>query len=477
MRPPRVTAGRSKTIRLIEEHPSGLFQSNHDTGLDSSRSSSGTSIKQVRGPAATPALPNDRDFPESTVLARRCPSTLIFVNIHEWHSWTPRPLGASQPTMRRSRRFALILRGAILASAFCTSAAASQDFVFYHENVLGTSLELCVRADSAEAARRAENARSRRDRSARRDLQRLRSDERVFPLAGRATKSLSRSPASSTTFSRQVSSWGTRSGGAFDPRVEVLSRLWERCSRLGRLPTQEETCRGARLSEDAGLANRRDRAHGRATVGLPAQSQRYRQGIYRRKGLRCRAGNARRVGGILLNVGGDLRVRGAAGTDHRDRRPLGRLRVVGTLVYIEVKEPLGRHQRQVQARILRSTASGTLTSSIRDRAAGRARDWRDGGRRSRRRRRCPRQDLRRPRAGGEPPRWSIRCTGVDCLIITADGQTAASAGWHRLERRGPTLSRPGGASWADSLDAQERRPTQSEADREGLDSPGVEQGI
>ena len=35
--------------------------------------------------------------------------------------------------------------------------------------------------------------------------------------------------------------WGAQSGGAFDPRVEVLSRLWDRCSRLGLLPTHEET--------------------------------------------------------------------------------------------------------------------------------------------------------------------------------------------------------------------------------------------
>src|SRR3954447_696 len=35
-------------------------------------------------------------------------------------------------------------------------AVAADDFAFHHENVMGTSLELLVRAEGAEAARRAE---------------------------------------------------------------------------------------------------------------------------------------------------------------------------------------------------------------------------------------------------------------------------------------------------------------------------------
>ena len=59
--------------------------------------------------------------------------------------------------MPQHSRFAVILFGLILTHALSWPAVASEDFAFYHENVLGTSLELCVRADSPEAARRAEH--------------------------------------------------------------------------------------------------------------------------------------------------------------------------------------------------------------------------------------------------------------------------------------------------------------------------------
>src|SRR5215470_13913320 len=42
------------------------------------------------------------------------------------------------------------------ASAADAGIVAPQDFAFFHENVLGTSCEIRVRAESPEAARRAE---------------------------------------------------------------------------------------------------------------------------------------------------------------------------------------------------------------------------------------------------------------------------------------------------------------------------------
>ena len=54
-------------------------------------------------------------------------------------------------------RFAVVAVGLTLVHAIASQGTASDDFSFYHENVLGTSLELFVRADSREAARRAES--------------------------------------------------------------------------------------------------------------------------------------------------------------------------------------------------------------------------------------------------------------------------------------------------------------------------------
>ena len=343
------TAGRSKTIRLIEEHPSGLFQSNHHTGLDSSRSSSGTSIKHVRGPTATPGSRTRTTFPSRPFL----PAVARDSNICQ-HPGTAfpdtGPLGASQPTMRRSRRFALILRGAILASAYCTSAVASQDYVFYHDNVMGTSLELSVRAGSALAARRAEER-------VLAEIDRLAAIFSGYDMTSEFSR-WQAAPRNPCKVSRELydvlygsERWDTLSGGAFDPRVEVLSRLWERCSRLGRLPTQEESAAAQALMKTAAWRTDAIAHTADARVGLPDQSRRHRQGIHRREGLRCRDGNTRQAGRPALERRRRFTRARLGRQDHRDRGPLGRFRVVGTVQLYRSQGPVGRHERQVQARI------------------------------------------------------------------------------------------------------------------------------
>ena len=142
--------------------------------------------------------------------------------------------------MPQSSRFAIVLVGLIFTHPLGGPAVASQDFSFYHENVLGTSLELCVRADSFDAARRAE----RRVLTEIDRLAMIFSDydqESEFSRWQAAPKNPVRvSPELHDVFEAS-GYWGYRSGGAFDPRVEVLSRLWARCCRRGRLPTHEET--------------------------------------------------------------------------------------------------------------------------------------------------------------------------------------------------------------------------------------------
>ena len=58
-------------------------------------------------------------------------------------------------TIRTSPTVARIA-GVLLCALAAGAAPAARDYEFRHENVLGTSLELCVRADTEEAARSAE---------------------------------------------------------------------------------------------------------------------------------------------------------------------------------------------------------------------------------------------------------------------------------------------------------------------------------
>ncbi len=117
-----------------------------------------------------------------------------------------------------------------------------------------------------------------------------------------------------------------------------------------------------------GLAARPGRRHGRATLGLPAQLQRDRQGVHRRAGLRrrrCRDGGG--ISGVLLNIGGDLRVRGDIARTIGIASPWADSESTEPLRLHRGQGPVGRHQRQLAARAVGSAASGTRTSSIPDR--------------------------------------------------------------------------------------------------------------
>src|SRR4051794_556983 len=55
--------------------------------------------------------------------------------------------------MPRFARLTVCVLGAWLCGVSAHPAVAGDDFAFYHEDVMGTSLELRVRADKAQAAR------------------------------------------------------------------------------------------------------------------------------------------------------------------------------------------------------------------------------------------------------------------------------------------------------------------------------------
>ena len=85
--------------------------------------------------------------------------------------------------MSHLRRLAVCALATLLGGAGQDAVFSAEDFAFFHENVLGTSCELRVRADSEDAARCAEERVLSAGRSANPDLQRLRCRQRVQPLA------------------------------------------------------------------------------------------------------------------------------------------------------------------------------------------------------------------------------------------------------------------------------------------------------
>jgi len=181
---------------------------------------------------------------------------------------------------------------------------------------MGTSLELIVRAERAEEARRAEG----------RVLAAIDRLSRVFsgydPSSEFSRWQAARSGSGPVKVSPELfevlarcDHWAARTAGAFDPRVEALSRLWSSRAAEGRTPDARETADvKAVMGRPAWRLDAEGRTAERLSDGpltLNAIAKGYVVGVAAEAGMAGGKG----VTGLLLNVGGDLVVRGdLAGT-------------------------------------------------------------------------------------------------------------------------------------------------------------------
>lgn len=189
------------------------------------------------------------------------------------------------------------------------AAARAGEYRFAHEDVMGTSLELRVNAASgtdAVAAERAVLAEIDRlsavfsgyDRSS--ELRRwLDSGDRDAVLSRELIDMLA-----------QADGWRTRSAGAFEPRVEVLSKLWSKAAKENRLPTDAE--RREAMAKLEGEPWAIDEASGRivrTNPGVPISLNAIAKGAIVERAC-AKALAVPGVSGVLLNVGGDMRAAG-----------------------------------------------------------------------------------------------------------------------------------------------------------------------
>ncbi|QEH36036.1 Thiamine biosynthesis lipoprotein ApbE precursor [Aquisphaera giovannonii] len=189
--------------------------------------------------------------------------------------------------------------------------AEAREWSFFHEDVMGTSLELRVRADGEAAARGAEaRVLAEIDRLSRVFSSYDDSSELRRWLAG---------PSGPVRLSPELRAmlaacdgWRERSGGAFDVRAEVFSRIWAAAERRGSPPSAAELAAGRatlgrpawRLDPDAGTAER----PADVPISLNAIAKGHIVGRAAAAGLAAGAGAG--VHGLVMNVGGDLRAMG-----------------------------------------------------------------------------------------------------------------------------------------------------------------------
>jgi thiamine biosynthesis lipoprotein ApbE len=212
----------------------------------------------------------------------------------------------------------LLLGGVVLALGLCAASlnlGRSRVWASHYENVLGTSLDLKLGAASEADAQRAEEA----------VLREIDREARILSAWDASSEFMRwvQTHGEAVPVSRELlevlglfDQWRERSGGALDASAEAVTRVWKQAERRGSLPSQSEL--------DAAVAavrqkhwqldtERRTATHLSETpLALNSFAKSYIAGHAADAAL-----GERGLRSVVVNIGGDLVVRGA-GTEHVD---------------------------------------------------------------------------------------------------------------------------------------------------------------
>lgn len=324
--------------------------------------------------------------------------------------------------------FAILMTGLALFSAITKSAEKQAEYHFSHENILGTSLDLRIQAESLEEARTAE---SRILASIERQSKIYSTYDSASELSRLQMKPIGEPVRSSTELRRLVrlsQKWNEQTAGAFDVRVERLSQLWTKAAKLGQLPAEaeiqalvENNRKSCWLIDDSAKTIMR-------TGDAPITFNAIATGtIIDQACLEVLSGNGA-VSGVMIDIGGDIRVAGdmdtLIGVAHpqgtsENAAPLARLRlknaavttsgdlykgfVIGGQKFSHIIDP-------ATGRPVESVTSATVVAPTAEQA-----------------------DALATAFNVMPPEKSLALAesieGVACLLVTADGRLLVSKHW------------------------------------------------
>ncbi len=314
----------------------------------------------------------------------------------------------------------------------------SGEFVSRHENVLGTSLVLRVHADSRQSAQSAE-------RVVLSEIDRL---SRIFSRYDSASE-LSRWCRGEIADGRvstdlygifaRSRDWNAKTAGAFDIRAQVYANLWQAAAKSGRMPTAPELGEARRLAKQPAWTDvpetRRLMRTGTASVSLDGIATGTIVDAAVERVLR----EIPEVRGILVDIGGDIRIAGEMETsvgvapprgDSETAVPISRLRLKNRAITTSGDTYRGfeiggvHHSHIIDPKTgapAREAASATVIAPTAETADALATAF------------CvltPDESLR----------IASTVPGVECLILTHDGQRVASPGWPGVDVRERTLA-------------------------------------
>lgn len=302
-------------------------------------------------------------------------------------------------------------------------------YIFHDENVLGTSLELKVAASSQKYADRTEKAvlsEIQRESSLLSSYDSSSEFSRWFATRGRAL------PVSKELFEnlQLFDQWRVRTNGALDASAEVVCRAWKTAAAAGRMPTDDElTAAVAAVRQEHWRLDAAARTATHLTDTPLVLNTFVKSYIIDRAADAALSGAG--VSGVVVNIGGDLVVRGNLTepvdiadpkSDAENSDPIALLAIHDRAVatsgnYRRGVEIQGRHyshivdprtgqpaERIISATVVapRPVDAGALATSF---------------------------SVMDPQ---ESRKLASSMPGVEFLLIERDGSNVESAGWRRL---------------------------------------------
>jgi thiamine biosynthesis lipoprotein len=200
----------------------------------------------------------------------------------------------------------LVLAGGLLS---CLPAVQAETFPFFREHVLGTSLEVQVEADTFAAAQAAEKAVVDEIVRQAKIFSSYDADSELSRWQKQAGVPTALSPEL-TDILRASQRWQTASRGAFNPAIEGLTQLWQAAAKSGVEPAAESLAGVVKviqapvwtLDEKSGQVTRLSDAP--LTFNAIAKGAIVDQACEK-------ASKTPGVAGLLVSIGGDMRVCGS----------------------------------------------------------------------------------------------------------------------------------------------------------------------
>ena len=337
----------------------------------------------------------------------------------------------------------------IVALALCAAAAkldrALEKYVTHHENVLGTSLELSLDAETPAAADRAEAAAlAEIDRLAKilSSYDKTSEFSQWFQTGGQAVAVSPELLEVLSLFDR----WRTATYGALDPAAEAINRVWNNAAKKNRMPSESELAAAVSAVQQKHWSI--DAASSRVThlSGTPLALNSFTKSYIIGKA----ANAALAIGGVtgaVVNIGGDLVVRGdreqivdiadpLSGAENTP--PISRITVRNRAVatsgnYKRGVEIGGRHYSHIVDPRTGQPADQIVSATVV------ASDPADAGALA------TAFSVLNP---AESKRLAATVPGAEYLLIARTGQRIASSGWSKLEILPMLLAvQAGGAPW------------------------------